>query len=243
MTQESDLRGSDFPSTCWSRLAAGDEAAAGRALEVLAQAYWRPIAAFVRARWARTDDEARDATQEFFVWMLESGFLRRADPARGRFRGFVKTCLRNFLQDRERARRAWKRGGQHAVLSLDGAGENDPTPEPADPRAGEPDEALDAAWRRELLARASEALEAELAGRGKPVVFAVFRDFYLADLDLDYAALAARHGITTVDVSNHLMLAKRRYRALLRSAVLETVGSDEELRAELAWLFAEGRRP
>jgi hypothetical protein len=40
-----------------------------------------------------------------------------------------------------------------------------------------------------------------------------------------------------VDVSNHLALAKNRYRAHLRSAVLETVGGDEELRAELAWLL------
>ena len=52
--------------------------------------------------------------------------------------------------------------------------------------------------------------------------------------------MAERHGISKVDVSNALAYAKRRYRAQLRAAVQETVQSDGDLRAELAWLFDEG---
>ena len=40
-------------------------------------------------------------------------------------------------------------------------------------------------------------------------------------------------------VSNALAYAKKRYRAHLRQAVVETVHNDDELRAELAWLFEE----
>jgi len=228
---------SAFPSTRWSRLLADPTAGSsdGReALEELARRYWRPIAAYARARCARNDDEAREAAQEFFLWMLATGFLARADPARGSFRGFVKRSLANFLHDRERRRRSQKRGGDRRLVPLE---DEDGIPRLADPGAT-PEEHLDAHWRAELLARATDALEAELAAKGKHVVFAVFRDFFLADEECDYAALAARHGITKVDVSNHLSLAKRRYRAHLRAAVLETVGSDEDLRAELAWLFA-----
>lgn len=246
MGQDTDFGGAQaFPTTRWTLLAgrdAGSEASRA-AFEELARRYWRPIAAYVRARWERTDDGAREATQDFFLWMLERGFLDRADPGRGSFRGFVKRSLAHFLQDRARRSAALKRGGGARPASLTGVGDGgEPADEPADPGQPGPEAALDAAWRSELLAQAADALEAELAARGRPAVFAVFRDYYLEDEELDYAALAERHGISTVDVSNHLMHAKRRYRALLRSTVLETVGSDEELRAELAWLFAERAR-
>ena len=225
-----------FPTTRWSRLLADPEAGsqvARDAFEALARRYWRPIAAYTRARFARTDDEARDAAQEFFLWMLESGFLAKADPRRGSFRGFVKRSLANFLHDRERGRRTEKRGGGRRLVPLDG---DEAVPHPPDPGVG-PDELMDDLWRRELLAQATDALEAELRGKGKDVAFEVFRDFYLGDEELDYEAVADRHGLTRVDVSNQLQLAKKRYRAHLRSAVLETVQGDDDLRAELAWLF------
>ncbi len=227
-----------FPSTHWSCLLSRDESggeASREALERLAGSYFRPVAAYVRARWARDDDEAREATQEFFVWLLEGDLLARADPARGRFRGFVKRCLANFLRDRERARRAVKRGGEHRFVPLDG---DEPLDLP-DPSGRTPDEVLDDLWRRELFARAAAETERELVEAGREVVFAVFRDYFLAGDDLDHAAVAARHGLSRTDVSNHLARAKQRYRAHLRAAVLETVGGDEDLRAELAWLLGD----
>lgn len=232
--------GRGFPTTRWSLLAAGqgDDAAARAALEALARRYWLPIARTVRARWARSDDEARELTQEFFLWMLEGDLLRRADRSRGRFRAFVKAALENFLRDRERRRLAQKRGGEraHAPLWTD-EGEALPL---VDPRGRSPEELFDDAWRRALLAEALRELEQELEGRGKQVAFDVFRDYYLAADDVDYAALAVRHGIGRADVSNALMLAKRRFRALLRALVLETVERADDLEAELRWLLEDG---
>ena len=87
-----------FPSTRWSRiLGTGSRSNTTPDVEALALAYWRPVYGFVRARWARTDEEALDSTQDFFLWMLEGGFLERADPSRGRFRGFLKASLSNFF--------------------------------------------------------------------------------------------------------------------------------------------------
>ncbi|MCP3919736.1 MAG: sigma-70 family RNA polymerase sigma factor [bacterium] len=224
-------RGDEFPSTRWSRIAPGSNATHD-ALEELAQRYWRPAYAYVRARWAKSDDDARDAVQDFFLWIAEGDFLARADPERGSFRGFIKASLANFLHDLERKRRTVKRGGGKRFVPLDAGDSLEP------PAAGaSPEEALDDAWRRELLAQAIEALEAEMIERDKPVHFAVFRDFYLDDEELDYEKVAARHGITKVDVSNWLAVTKKRYRAHLRAAVLETVRGDADLRVELAWLF------
>lgn len=230
-------RGAPFPTTCWSRLAAaeGDAAAARAALDVLARRYWRPIASYVRARWAKSDEEALDATQGFFLWMMERGFVTRADPARGRFRAFVKASLENYLRDLERERRTLKRGGGAAFLGLDELEEGASVL--PDPSSRSPEELLDDLWRRTLFREAAELLEEELCARGKPVAFALFRDRYLAEETLGHEELARRHGVSRVDVSNHLTRAKQRFRAHLRRLVLETVGEDEELRVELAWLL------
>ena len=243
MSQDIDFRAASFPTTRWSRLLAdpaADSAAARQAFETLAGRYWRPIAAYIRARWAKTDDDARDAAQEFFLWMLDRGFLAQADPARGHFRGFLKTSLENFLYDRQRKRRTVKRGGSRRVLSLaNEEGDADAPLDLPDPAGRSPEALLDDLWRKELLAQAVDSLEAELRDRGKGVTFEVFRDYFLADDDLDYATVAKRYRISPVDVSNHLSYAKKRFRAHLRSAVLETVQNDDDLRAELAWLFEE----
>ena len=97
-------------------------------------------------------------------------------------------------------------------------------------------------WRRELLANATDALERELMDGQRPVAWEVFRAFHLEEPAPDYATLAERFGISKVDVSNRLQYARRRFRAQVRAVVSETVGDDEQLRAELDWLFGEDDR-
>src|SRR5437867_9766320 len=86
----------DFPSTCWSRFSAAlpeDLASRRAAVEELSRRYWKPIYAYIRAKWAKTNEDAKDLTQDFFVWMLEGDFISRADSSRGRFRAYVKVAL------------------------------------------------------------------------------------------------------------------------------------------------------
>src|SRR5262245_12942315 len=115
-------RGRDFPSTCWSRFLVGaarkDAGATRPAAETLARDYWKPIYAYVRAKAARSNEDAKDLTQDFFVWMMETDFLSRADPARGRFRAFVQVALKHYLANRERDARREKRGGDQKLLTL-----------------------------------------------------------------------------------------------------------------------------
>ncbi len=205
-------------------------------MENLARLYWKPILAYVRAKgWDPSD--ALDATQDFFVWMIEKKFLVRLDPDRGSFRGFIKKSLVRFLEDLSRKRRTLKRGGSRNFIPLtEGEAENLDIPDPA---GLSPDLVLDQLWRKELLAQGMDRLEEELQKKKKETLFHVFYDYYLGEEDLDYNALAVRYTITTTDVSNYLIYVKKRYRAHLQSAVLETVQSNDELRAELAWLFEE----
>lgn len=228
-----DARQPAFPSTRWSRIltpgGAGD-------LEALARMYWRPVHAYLRARLRCSESDADDVAQEAFAWILASQLLAKADPARGSFRGFLKRALANFAIDHVRRRGAHVRGGTAAHVPLDAAAEV------ADPRAPTPEQELDDAWRRELLVRAQAQLRDELTGNGRATYWALFRDYFVgADPAPDHATLAVRHGITRADVSNWLDHAKRRYRALLRDLVAETVVSAEEYDEELRWLFGPAR--
>lgn len=224
-----DARDLAFPSTRWSRILAP---AGERDLDALARAYALPIEAWLARRFARRAEDARDLAQEAFAWLLQTRLLDKADPARGRFRAFLKTALANFAIERLRRERAQKRGGGVAAASFDDVGE------PADPRGRTPDQELDDAWRRELLTKARQMLQQELESGGRAVYWALFHDWYLAEADdVDHATLAARHGITRTDVSNWLDHGKRRFRALLRQVVADTVSSPHELEDELRWLF------
>ena len=226
--------GASFPSTRWSRLLA---APGERDLEALARAYDRPIRAWLAARFRLRADDADDLAQEAFAWLLSTRLLDKADPARGRFRGFLKTSLARFAIERFRSEQAARRGGGRVHEPLDAAAGV------ADAAQPSPDARLDEAWRRELIERAREELERELEAAGRRQHWLLFRDWFLeeGDGEPDHAALAARHGVTKVDVSNRLAYAKRRFRELLRAQVAETVRDEEELRDELAWLF--GRAP
>jgi RNA polymerase sigma-70 factor (ECF subfamily) len=224
-----------FPSTRWSRILAGGGAERRPDWEALAAAYLRPIREWLRCR-LRDADEAAEAAQEFFVWMMETDLPARADPARGRFRAFLKAALRNFVVDRERRRRSLKRGGGVETAPLEAGG---PEPAAGAPEAN-PDAALDAAWRAALVERALADLDRELRAAGKEAHLRVFREYYVdGDADVDHAAVAARHGIRLTDVSNHLRAAKARFRAILRREILATVGGPEELDEELRWIFEE----
>ena len=233
-----------FPTTCWSRLAAADSRA-GTALEILAARYWPAVVAWLTRGPARNEDEARDLAQGFFVQVLETDFLSKADPSRGRFRVFLKTALRNFVASEARAQSASKRGGDERFVPLErakNAGDNsDGTLLYAEiaSRAQGPDEALDEVWRAELVASALEAPRQRLNERGQEERYQIFHAFHIEGTGEDYETLAARFRVSRVDVSNHLTRGKALFREELRSRVLETVGSDDDLRAELTWLLAD----
>jgi RNA polymerase sigma-70 factor (ECF subfamily) len=233
-----------FPTTIWSAVRRGGARSLGQederaaALAELARRYQGPAEAYLRAALRVSAADAHELFQEFFAWMLAGDFLAKADPERGRFRAFLKVALRRFATDELRKLAAEKRGGGRRLTlgALDAAG----LPEPADPTQRGPDALLDDAWRAELVDAAFARTERELAASGRGAQFAVFRDFYLASgPELDYRALAERHGITTTDVSNWLQRAKARFREHLRALVLDTVANPSDLGDELAWVVAQ----
>src|ERR1700733_4697222 len=100
-----------FATTRWSLvLAAGQRALpeSDQALAALCQAYWAAVYVFVRRQVADLH-EAQDLTQAFFAQLLEKNLLAVAEPARGRFRSFLLTSVRNFLLNEWDRQRTQKR--------------------------------------------------------------------------------------------------------------------------------------
>ena len=110
-----------FTTTHWSLVLASqatDPARSAAALEELCRRYWFPLYAFVR-RDGHNPDDAKDFTQGFFEHLLAHRSLSQVDRGKGRFRTFLLTSFRNFLNDHRDKQQALKRGGGSTPVSWD----------------------------------------------------------------------------------------------------------------------------
>ena len=89
------------------------------AFDVLADAYWKPVFKYVRLKWRADADEAADLTQAFFLRAYEKAFFARFDPARARFRTYLRTCLDRFIANARQESRRLKRGGGVELVPFD----------------------------------------------------------------------------------------------------------------------------
>jgi RNA polymerase sigma factor (sigma-70 family) len=211
------------------------------AWDSLAAAYWRPVYCHIRLRWALSREDAQDLTQEFFLRAMTGGFFDGFDPARARFRTFLRTCLDRFLSKEQRDATRQKRGGEFGFIALEVAElENELTGLGSGPGA-DPDVLFHREWIRNLFSRSVDALRAECGAGDKA---AHFRLFELMDLLPEssearpsYKDLADASGLTLSQVTNYLAATRRRFRELALARLAELCGSEEEYRAEARELF------
>jgi DNA-directed RNA polymerase specialized sigma24 family protein len=231
---------SGFPVTQLSvleRIRSGDQEVRYGAWNELASGYWRPSYHYLRLHWRLPPDEAEDIVQGFFTVAFEKGYLEKFDPAKARFRTFLRTCLDRFLQNQRKTGAALKRGGGTSTLSLDFPGaERDLA------RVATDLQDLDAFFRHEtvrsLLAQAADDLRVACAAEGRDIVYQTFARHDLTEAtDRSYASVAADLGIAVTQVTNHLHVARRRFRELALTRLRGLVGTDEEFREEARDLF------
>ncbi|MET0556801.1 MAG: sigma-70 family RNA polymerase sigma factor [Vicinamibacteria bacterium] len=225
-----------FPETRHSVLVAArspDPEERRQAFAALAEAYWKPAYKYARLRFGLSPADAEDLTQGFFAEALQKAYFERFDPARARFRTYLRTCLDGFAGKARASARAQKRGGGAVHLPLDfPAAERELRGQPGD--ASDPEAYFQREWMRALFEQALSRLQAQCAAAGREVAFQVFRahDVDAEDAPPSYAALGERFGLPVTQVTNHLSAMRRDLRRHLLAGLRELCASDEEFRQE-----------
>jgi hypothetical protein len=224
-----------FGSTEWSLvLAASSEG--GPALDRMCRVYWRPVYVYIRAT-GLPRAEAEDATQEFFADMLRRDWLKRADRERGSFRAFLRSSVRQFLNNLRRVAQAQKRGGGEAPLPLDiDACER----ELAATVLVETDPATlyERTWADCVLQAALARLAAEHDSGEKQARFLRLRPYLAAAPAAgDYECIARELGTSAGQVAVFVHRLSRRFAEMIRAEIAATLSDRSEIEAELRYLL------
>jgi len=228
--------GEDFRTTRWTQVsrAKADSPVGRRALGELCNAYYEPVAAFLRYE-LRDADAARELAHDFFAHMLAGGAIARAEQERGRFRSYLLGAVKHFLSHQREAQRRLKRGGGAENLSLN------ETEACSVPDAGvlSPDAAFDRQWALTVVARALEALRRECVAEGRVDFFQQLKPWLTGEAARgDQAALAASCGMNANALKVAVHRLKRRFRQLLKAEVAGTLDDPGLVEAEMRALFA-----
>lgn len=245
MTEDTKIGGASgkFPATHWSAVLAArsdDPAERSRALGAIAGAYWKPIYKYVRIRWGKSNEDAKDLTQDFFAKLFEKEYLDDFDPTKARLRTFLRVCADRFVANEAKAAKRLKRGGGAIHLSLDfDAAENELQRAESSMQLAASPESVDNFFEKEfirsLFGIAVERLRSECESRGKQIHFRLFE---LYDLEGDdarkasYAELAKEFQIAPTDVTNYLAFARREFRRIALDCLQEMTASEDEFRRE-----------
>jgi DNA-directed RNA polymerase specialized sigma24 family protein len=230
-----------FPATRWSEVARAGRspsAEALSALESLCRAYWFPIYAFIRRR-GNDPDAACDLAQSYFTRLIEKGTLAAADPAKGRFRSFLRTDCTFFLANERDRQHAQKRGGRRTFFPLEARDAEDRyLREPAHELT--PERLFDRTWSLGLLDRVVEQLSAEYTRAGRSTLFEHLQVVLTGEQAVPYAALADQLDTTERAIQTAVWRLRTRYRAILREQIAATLDNptDAEVDDEIRALFA-----
>jgi RNA polymerase sigma factor (sigma-70 family) len=227
----------DFPPTRWSVIVAARSAQPEerqRALGVLIAAYWKPVYKYVRLRWEKDAEEAKDLTQDFFSRLLEKDYLARYEPERARLRTFLRVCVDRLIANEDKASRRLKRGGDVQFQPLDFESAEGELRQVEIPSPVGIEDFFEREWARSVFTLSLERLKQECEQRGKQVHFRLLElyDIEEAGKELTYEQVGRQFGVKSSDVTNYLSYARREFRRIVLEQLREMTGSEEEFRQE-----------
>ncbi len=241
MNSESSTAPRDvFVTTRWTMvLSAGRKSSphSDRALAELCQSYWYPLYAYIR-RQGKTKEDAEDLVQAFFARFLEKNYLEGLAAERGKFRAFLLAALKHSLANEWDRAQAQKRGGGAEHLSLNWQDADDRFHlDPPDPT--NPERLFDREWALALLDRVIARLAAECMQDGKAELFARAKGFLTVGQDaIPYADAARELGLDEGALRVAVHRLRKRYRALLREEIAQTLVEPDQVEEELRSLLA-----
>ena len=228
--------GGGFPTTRLSALMGLHEPQGRRrAWDALLAAYWKPAYKHVRLRLHKDREDAADLVQGFFARAFENDFFTGYEPARARFRTFLRTCLDRYVANDDKAQRRLKRGGDVTIVALD----FDAAEHELARTVSSTEDIFDREWRRTLLELGIEALRDHCQATDREQCFALFEryDLSIDDVRPTYQWLADELAIPITTVTSQLAWARRELRRCVREKLAEITADDAEMEAEAKVLF------
>ena len=159
-----------FPSTQVSLLEAASSGMPNEALERVIALYWKPVYRFVRFKFRKDNEDAKDLTQGFFTTALERDFFARFDPSKASFRTYLRMAVERFAANQHAAANRQKRGGDVQFEPIE---EHAATTE-------SPEQVFEREWQRQLFALALDDLRAYCEESGKHPQLRIFEAYDLA---------------------------------------------------------------
>ncbi|MCA8971603.1 MAG: sigma-70 family RNA polymerase sigma factor [Hyphomicrobiaceae bacterium] len=228
-----------FVDTHWSgvqAMHANDPLLVARAFEALCRDYMQPCRVWLRSNGVDEGD-AEELVQAFFARLIEKRDLV-ANRCHGRFRDYLLGALRNFAANESRLERAQRRGGEMRRVTIESL-------DPLLVDASTPSHAFERAWALTILERARSELEAEYRARDREELFATLQPMLAGRPEPStYQELADRWGVGVSAVKVAVHRLRGRMRELVRSAIRDTLATDEsgpsetDVDEEIAALFA-----
>ncbi len=217
-----------FPSTQASLLEAAAAGLTSEALDRVIAVYWKPVYRFIRLKFGKDNEDAKDLTQSFFANALQRDFFGRFDPAKASFRTYIRMAVERFAANQHACENRLKRGGdiEFEIVREDVAA------------AESPDQVFEREWQRQLFSLALDDLRSRCEENGKMLHYRVFQAYDLAEGDRpSYAELASQFQLPETSVTNYLAWARRMVLGLVTERLRGTTSGTRELHEEMRRLW------
>ena len=162
------------------------------------------------------DRRAREAVQAFICDLIKRGSLSSLSPEKGRFRSFLRVCLRNFLHNWV-IKNPLPVPGPGATAGDDGEDGASGSPEVADTRT--PDQVLDEIWAWQLVELGLAKLREEYGKSGRGPLFEQLRPWLPGGQpNVSRAELAAKLSMSSNAVEQAIHRLRVRFGNVLGSS-------------------------
>jgi RNA polymerase sigma factor (sigma-70 family) len=207
-----------------------------QALDGFVKLYWVPVYKYLRMKWHKDEEDAKDLTQAFFLRCLEKDFFTTFDPNKAKFRTFLRVCLDGFAVNELKAQRATKRGGQSLHIPIDFQIAENELKELQ--THATPETIFEQEWIRSVFRVSLDKLANEYEQKGKSVVFRVFERYEMeAPQDISYQDLASQFKVPITQITNYLADARKQFRRIVLETLELATTTEEEYRNEVRSLL------
>lgn len=236
-TDNNNYGGLETNRTEWTRLIdavkRGDPDADVK-LNELCTIYRNPIRRYFLGQGRRYDD-ADDLTQEFSKQLVRRRTFEKVDRSKGRFRSYLKVCLRHFFLSVLRKENANHNIPANIIDSVDAPDFEDTSPLPSDETA---DTAYDLMWAKTVLDRALVVQGIEERAKKHGTRFADFSLFLRDDPGVVYRnELMRKYNLTRTALDVAISRLRQRYLCLIIEEIKKSVVDEVSLREELNYLL------